>query len=67
MNKTLSNAIIRELKVAPVIEGYSIKELADMLDVPYSTMRYTLLMKEARGEVEWTEKGKAKIYRNKKR
>jgi len=65
-NKTIEEAIKEALAKAPKIEGFTIKQLSEIIDAPWPTTRWHLELLEARGEVEHFEIGRAKIYRLKK-
>ena len=58
------DAILQEaLETAPSIEGYTIRQLSDVIKSPWSTTRWHLERLEARGIVEPYWLGRAKIYR----
>lgn len=65
--KTIDELIQEALKNAPKIEGYTIKQLAEITGTPWPTTRWHLELLEARGVVEHFKLGKAKIYRLKKK
>ena len=61
--KNLDEILREALSTAPSIEGYTIKQLSDVTNIPWSTARWHLERLEARGIVEPFELGRAKIYR----
>jgi DNA-binding transcriptional ArsR family regulator len=61
--KDLDKIMEEALAKAPSIEGYSIRQLSDIIDSPWSTTRWHLERLEERGIVEPYELGRAKIYR----
>lgn len=62
------DAIIEEALVnAPKIEGYTIKQLAEVTGTPWPTTRWHLELLEARGTVKHFEVGRAKLYSLKKK
>lgn len=58
----LSEEIRDVLKRAPVVKGFSIKELAKATGTPWSTTRWHLESLESRGIVGHMNIGKAKLY-----
>ena len=64
--KDLDTILQEALETAPSIEGYTIRQLSDVINSPWSTTRWHLERLEARGIVEPYELGRAKIYRLKK-
>jgi DNA-binding transcriptional ArsR family regulator len=64
--KDLDEIMEEALANAPSIEGYSIRQLSEVIDSPWSTTRWHLERLEARGIVEPYELGRAKIYKLKK-
>jgi len=65
--KDLDTILQEALETAPSIEGYTIRQLSEVINSPWSTTRWHLERLEARGIVEPYELGRAKIYRLKKR
>ena len=64
--KDLDEIMEEALANAPSIEGYSIRQLSEVIDSPWSTTRWHLERLEARWIVEPYELGRAKIYKLKK-
>jgi len=50
------------LKNAPKIEGYSVKQIAEIIGVPWPTARWHLELLEAKGVVDHYNIGRAKVY-----
>lgn len=65
--KTLDELLEEELKNAPRIEGYTVKQLAEITGTPWPTTRWHLELLEARGTVEHYNIGRAKLYSLKKK
>lgn len=65
--KDLDEMIREALSSAPKIEGYTIKDLAEITETPWPTTRWHLELLEARGVVEHMNIGRAKLYSLKKR
>ncbi len=65
--KSLDEILQEALENAPVIQGYTIKQLSEITGIPWTTTRWHLERLEAKGLVESYEIGRAKIYRLKKR
>lgn len=65
--KELDEVLEDELKTAPVIQGYTIKQLSELTGHPWATTRWHLELLESKGVVEHQELGRAKLYRLKKR
>jgi DNA-binding transcriptional ArsR family regulator len=55
------------LKNAPKIEGFSIKQLAEITETPWPTTRWHLELLESRGVIEHIDVGRAKLYALKKK
>jgi predicted ArsR family transcriptional regulator len=55
-------SIRKALVNAPQIEGYTIKDLAEITATPWPTTRWHLEMLEARGEVGHHSIGRAKVF-----
>jgi DNA-binding transcriptional ArsR family regulator len=64
--KDLDELLEEALANAPSIEGYSIRQLSETIECPWSTTRWHLGRMEARGIVEPYRLGRANIYRLKK-
>jgi DNA-binding transcriptional ArsR family regulator len=64
--KDLDTIIEDTLKDAPKIEGFTIKQLAEITETPWPTTRWHLELLEARGVVEHIDIGRAKLYSLKK-
>jgi len=62
VEKSLDEAIKEALEEAPKIEGYTIKQIAELTGTPWPTTRWHLELLEARGAVEHFEIGRAKVY-----
>jgi DNA-binding transcriptional ArsR family regulator len=62
----LDEKIKEALDKAPVIQGYTIKELAEITETPWPTTRWHLELLEARGVVKHKTIGRAKLYSLKK-
>lgn len=60
--KNLNGIIEKALVNAPKIEGYTVKELADITRTPWPTTRWHLELLEARGIVQYHQVGRAKVY-----
>jgi len=54
------------LEDAPKIEGYSIQQLTQLLNRPFPTIRWHLELLAAKGDVEFVEIGRAKVYKLKR-
>lgn len=54
--------IKRVLERAPEFTGYTIKELAKIMDQPWPTTRWHLERLSSQGEVKYREVGRAKLY-----
>jgi len=65
--KTLDERIQEALEAAPKIEGYTVKQLAEMTETPWPTTRWHLELLEARGAVEYMNIGRARVYALKKK
>ena len=65
--KSLDEFLEDALRDAPVIKGYSIKDLAEICNIPWSTARLRLEGMEARGFIEHIDIGRAKLYSLKKK
>jgi predicted ArsR family transcriptional regulator len=65
--KSLDEMIEEALKNAPKIEGYTVKQIAEIIGVPWPTARWHLELLEARGVVEHYDIGRAKVYYLKKK
>ena len=65
--KPLDELLEGELKNAPKIEGYTVKQLAEITGTPWPTTRWHLELLEARGTVEHYNIGRAKLYSLKKK
>jgi len=65
--KDLDEILQDVLENAPSIEGYTIRQLSDVINSPWSTTRWHLERLEARGIVEPYELGRTKIYRLKRK
>lgn len=61
--KDFDEIVQEALDNAPSIDGYTIKQLSDVIDRPWSTTRWHLERLEARGIVEPYELERAKIYK----
>lgn len=59
----LDARIEEALKTAPKIEGYTIKQIADITAEPWPTVRWHLELLEARNALEHINIGKAKLYK----
>jgi predicted ArsR family transcriptional regulator len=64
---TLDARIAEALKTAPKIEGYTVKQIAEITETPWPTARWHLELLEARGVVEHLDIGRAKVYSLKKK
>lgn len=64
--KNLDKILEESLKDAPKIEGYTIKQLAEITETPWPTTRWHLESLEAKGVVDYTAIGRAKLYYLKK-
>jgi len=64
---TLDERIAEVLQNAPKIEGYTIKQIAEITEMPWPTARWHLELLEARGAVEHLDIGRAKVYSLKKK
>ncbi|MBI5253410.1 MAG: hypothetical protein HY930_03310 [Euryarchaeota archaeon] len=62
VKKSLDDIIEEALRNAPKIEGYTIKQLAEITGTPWPTTRWHLELLEARGAIEHFEVGRAKLY-----
>ena len=65
--KDLDEKIKEALANAPKIEGYTIKDLAEITQTPWPTTRWHLELLEARGIIEHMNIGRAKVYSLKKK
>ncbi len=65
--KSLDEMIEEALKNAPKIEGYTVKQIAEITGVPWPTARWHLELLEARGVVDHYDIGRAKVYYLKKK
>lgn len=64
---TLDEMIEEALEKAPKIEGYTVKQIAEITGAPWPTARWHLELLEARGTVEHFNLGRAKVYSLKKK
>ena len=60
--KDIDEMIRETLEKAPVIQGYTIKELSEITETPWPTTRWHLELLEARGVVKHKPIGRAKLY-----
>jgi len=65
--KKLDEMIEEALKNAPKIEGYTVKQIAEIIGAPWPTTRWHLELLEARGVVGHYNIGRAKVYFLKKK
>lgn len=63
----LDEKIRKVLSRAPIIEGYTVKQVADLVGEPWPTIRWHLEMMEARELVDYIEVGRAKVFHLKKK
>ena len=61
MDKTIKEKLKEALKDAPKIEGYTIEQLAEIVDEPVSITRWHIETLDARDAVEYLEKGRMKL------
>ncbi len=64
---SLDERITEALKNAPKIEGFTVKQIAEVTETPWPTARWHLELLEARGVVEHLNIGRAKVYSLKKK
>jgi predicted ArsR family transcriptional regulator len=60
--KSLDEILEEALESAPKIQGYTVKQLAEITKTPWPTTRWHLELLEARGVVEHYDIGRAKVY-----
>lgn len=65
--KSLDELVEEALEDAPTMKGYTIKQLAELTNRPWPTVRWHLELMEARDVVEYFDVGRAKLYSLKKK
>ena len=62
VNSEIDQKIGEKLKEAPVIKGYTARQLSDTLAIPWTTVKWHLERMESVGLVSHVEVGRAKVY-----
>jgi len=59
---SIDELITKALSNAPMREGYTVKELSELINKPWNETRWMLEVLEGRGLVRYVEIGRAKLF-----